>query len=137
MKKGNIINVKVRMNLDREEDRKAWENLRGIDRKKYKSYSRAFIKAINYFTDIERGMCDDLRKERRKEQEELLKLIAKTVDSSVCNALGPSATISASQKKVTAEKGIPDTSSDTDHEDVSSQEKAALMEDALDFVNGF
>ena len=132
MKKGNIINIKVRMNLDREEDREAWENLRQLDRKKYKSYSRAFIKAINHLTSK-----DDPKEERRKEQEELLKLIAKTVDSSVCNALGPSATISASQKKVTAEKGIPDTSSDTDHEDVSSQEKAALMDEALDFANGF
>ena len=136
MKKGNIINVKVRMNLDREEDRKAWENLRGIDRKKYKSYSRAFIKAINYFTDIERGMCDDLRKERRKEQEELLKLIAKTVDSSVCNALGPIATIPRLQENVTVKKRMSDTS-DTDREDVSSQEKTALLDEALDFANGF
>ena len=136
MKKENIINIKVRMNLDREEDRKAWENLRGIDRKKYKSYSRAFIKAINYFTDIEHGMSDDLRKERRKEQEELLKLITKTVDSSVCNALGPIATIPRSQENVTVKKRMSDTS-DKDHEDVSSQEKTALLDEALDFANGF
>lgn len=34
------INTNIRLNLDREADRKSWEYLRNMDRKKYKSYSR-------------------------------------------------------------------------------------------------
>ena len=136
MKKDNIINVKVRMNLDREEDRKAWENLRQLDRKKYKSYSRAFIKAINCFTDIECGKSDDLRKERRKEQEELLRLIAREVNSSVHSALAPVSSMRQMQAGLTAWEETQDPSH-ADPEVVSSREKTELLDEAFDFANGF
>ena len=131
MSKNNIVNIKVRMNLEREEDREAWENLRSLDRKKYKSYSRAFIKAINHLTNK-----DDPKEERRKEQEELLRLIAREVNSSVHSALAPVTSMPQMQTGLTARKETQDTSH-VNLEAVSSQEKAALMDDALDFVNGF
>ena len=131
MKKDNIINVKVRMNLDREEDRKAWENLRQLDRKKYKSYSRAFLKAINHLASK-----DDPKEERRKEQEKLLRLIAREVNSSVHSALAPVSSTSQMKTGLTAWEETQDPSH-ADSDPVSSQEKAALLDDALDFANGF
>lgn len=45
-----IINTNIRLNLEQEEDRRAWEYLQGMDRKQYKSYTRAVVAAINdYF----------------------------------------------------------------------------------------
>lgn len=45
-----IINTNIRLNLEREEDRRAWNYLQGMDRKQYKSYTRAVVAAINdYF----------------------------------------------------------------------------------------
>ena len=136
MKKDNIINVKVRMNLEREEDRTAWENLRHLDRKKYKSYSRAFIKALNYFTEREQRINADPTPERRKAQEELLMMIAGVVHSSVHSALASMPVIQQVQTYLSEAKEIPD-KSPTAIAEVSSQEKAALMDEALDFVNGF
>lgn len=45
------INTNIRLNLNRPDDRQAWEYLQTLDRKKYKSYSRAIVAAINdYFS---------------------------------------------------------------------------------------
>ena len=49
------INTNIRLNLNSPEDRQAWEHLQNMDRKKYKSYSRAVVAAINdYFARQER-----------------------------------------------------------------------------------
>ena len=37
----------IRFNLNKPEDRAAWERLRNMDRKRYKSYSKAVITAVN------------------------------------------------------------------------------------------
>ncbi len=50
-----IINTNIRLNLHRPEDRRAWEYLQRLDRKKYKSYSRAVVAAVNdHFSRQER-----------------------------------------------------------------------------------
>ena len=35
-----IVNTNIRLNLVREEDRRAYEHLRSMDRKKYRSYRK-------------------------------------------------------------------------------------------------
>mgnify|MGYP003299042026 CR=1 FL=1 len=45
-----IINTNIRLNLEQEEDRRAWEYLQGMDRKQYKSYTRAVVAAIKCTT---------------------------------------------------------------------------------------
>ena len=42
----NIINTNIRFNLDNADDRKAYEYLQGMDRKKYKSYTKAVVIAL-------------------------------------------------------------------------------------------
>ena len=49
-KERKIINTNIRLNLLDEADRQAWEYLQTMNRKKYKSYTRAVVAAVNdYF----------------------------------------------------------------------------------------
>lgn len=48
-----IINTNVRFNLAREEDCRAYEHLRGMDRKQYRSYSKAVVAAVNAYFEWE------------------------------------------------------------------------------------
>ena len=71
-----IINTNIRLNLNRPEDRRAWEYLQHLDRKKYKSYSRAVVAAINdYFSRQERLTADPYLETREKENAFLEKVL--------------------------------------------------------------
>ena len=41
-----IFTTTLRLNLENEDDRKAWEYLRAMDRTRYRSYSSAIVTAI-------------------------------------------------------------------------------------------
>lgn len=41
----------IRFNLDNPSHKRAWEHLRGMDKKKYKSYTNATVDAINKYFD--------------------------------------------------------------------------------------
>ena len=71
-----IINTNIRLNLNRPEDRRAWEYLQHLDRKRYKSYSRAVVAAINdYFSRQERLTADPYLETREKENAFLEKVL--------------------------------------------------------------
>lgn len=71
------INTNIRLNLNRPEDRQAWEHLQNMDRKKYKSYSRAVVAAINdYFARQDRLANDPFLESREKEDAFLQKVLA-------------------------------------------------------------
>ena len=62
------VNTNIRLNLARAEDRKAWNYLQSMDRKHYKSYSRAVVAALNdYFSRQERLDADPYLETREKE----------------------------------------------------------------------
>ena len=62
------VNTNIRLNLARAEDRKAWNYLQSMDRKRYKSYSRAVVAALNdYFSRQERLDADPYLETREKE----------------------------------------------------------------------
>ena len=70
------INTNIRLNLNRPEDRQAWEHLQSMDRKKYKSYSSAVVAAINdYFSRQERLVNDPFLESREKEDAFLQKVL--------------------------------------------------------------
>lgn len=81
-----IINTNIRLNLNRPEDRQAWEYLQRLDRKKYKSYSRAVVAAVNeYFARQERLAADPYLETREKEDaflDKVLDTIRKGLQSS-------------------------------------------------------
>ena len=71
-----IINTNIRLNLNRPEDRRAWEYLQHLDRKKYRSYSRAVVAAVNdYFSRQERLTADPYLETREKENAFLEKVL--------------------------------------------------------------
>ena len=71
-----VINTNIRLNLNRPDDRKAWEYLQALDRKKYKSYSRAVVAAVNdYFSRQERLAADPYLETREKEDAFLRKVL--------------------------------------------------------------
>ena len=70
------INTNIRLNLNRPADRQAWEYLQALDRKKYKSYSRAVVAAVNdYFSRQERLAADPYLETREKEDAFLQKVL--------------------------------------------------------------
>ena len=63
-----IINTNIRFNLDKEDERKAYEYLQSMDRKQYKSYTKAVVIAINeYFERQQRLEADSYLETREKE----------------------------------------------------------------------
>lgn len=76
MMERTTINTNIRLNLNRPEDRQAWEHLQNMDRKKYKSYSRAVVAAINdYFARQDRLANDPFLESREKEDVFLQKVL--------------------------------------------------------------
>ena len=68
--KKRIINTNIRLNLCDEQDRQAWEYLQTMDRKKYKSYTRAVVAAWNdYFSREYRNEADPYLETREKEDD--------------------------------------------------------------------
>ena len=67
-KERKTINTNIRLNLCDEQDRQAWEYLQTMDRKKYKSYTRAVVVALNdYFSREYRNEADPYLETREKE----------------------------------------------------------------------
>ena len=75
----HIFNTVLRLNLDHPEDRKAWEYLQGIDKRKYRSYSKAIIASIIDHFDREQRLKDDPYLETRKKEDEFLQRIEAAV----------------------------------------------------------
>ena len=63
-----IINTNIRFDLNREDDRQAYEFLRRMDRKQFKSYTRAVVAALNgFFSQREKRQADPYLETREKE----------------------------------------------------------------------
>ena len=78
-----IFTTTLRLNLENEDDRRAWEYLRGMDRKQYRSYSNAIVTAINdHFSRRER-LANDPFLETRERQEAFLNEIKDTIRESL------------------------------------------------------
>ena len=95
------INTNIRLNLNKPEDRQAWEYLQSMDRKKYKSYSRAVVAAINdHFSRKERNARDPFLESREKEDaflQKILDTIREGLQSSDAGLAGLSALLQAFQ----------------------------------------
>ena len=81
-----IYTTTLRLNLDNEDDRRAYEYLRGMDRTRYKSYSAAIVTAINDHFSREAQLADDPFLETRERQEAFLREIKDTVREALQSA---------------------------------------------------
>ena len=73
------INTNIRLNLNRPDDRQAWEYLQRLDRKKYKSYSRAVVAAVNDYFSRQEHFINDPYLETREKEDAFLQRVLDTI----------------------------------------------------------
>lgn len=82
-KERNIINTNIRLNLSDERDRRAWEYLQNMDRKKYKSYTRAVVTALNDYFEREHRLDHDPYLETREKEDAFLEKVEEAIKEGV------------------------------------------------------
>ena len=83
----NIRNTNLRFNLDKEQQRKAWEYLQTMNRQDFKSYSQVIALAlVDYFDRYYRTQSDPYL-ETREREELFVKQIVGAVENSLKQAL--------------------------------------------------
>ena len=118
------INTNIRLNLNRPADRQAWEYLQALDRKKYKSYSRAVVAAVNdYFSRQERLAVDPYLETREKEDAFLQKVLDTIREGMQASGAGLSGLVSLLQGIQTTALPAEQTMTDED------------LDTAMDFIN--
>lgn len=75
-----IINTNIRFNLDNEDDRKAYEYLQSMDRKQYKSYTKAVVIAVNEYFERQQRIEADSYLETREKEDMFLKKVLDTIE---------------------------------------------------------
>ena len=148
-KERKIINTNIRLNLCDEQDRQAWEYLQTMDRKKYKSYTRAVVVALNeYFSREYRNETDPYLETREKEDAFL-----ERVETAIRDGVKESAPMAIAKnllemlapfvKDLSGRGDLPDMpiimdkSDNRIEEDDLDWEKEADMDAALDFADSF
>jgi len=83
----NIRNTNLRFNLDKEQQRRAWEYLQTMDRQNFKSYSQVISLAlVDYFDRYYRTQTDPYL-ETREREELFVKQIVDAVEYSLKQSL--------------------------------------------------
>lgn len=124
-----IINTNIRLNLENDADRQAWEYLQSMDRKKYKSYSKAVVIALNDYFNRQKKIKKDYYLETREKEDAFLEKVLATIEqglksSSPNNALSNLLQLlNGAQMKT----DLSDTASDNDE----------YADTALDFADSF
>ena len=67
-----IVNTNIRLDLSRADDRQAYEYLRHLDRKQFKSYTRAVVYALNDSFSRQEKRQDDPYLETREKEDRFL-----------------------------------------------------------------
>ena len=74
-----IINTNIRFDLKREDDRQAYEWLKRMDRKQFKSYTRAVVAALNDFFSRRETQQTDPYLETREKEDRFLRQVLDTI----------------------------------------------------------
>jgi len=124
-----VARTVLRMNLEKEADRRAWEHLQRLDRNAHKSYSHAIITAINDFFDRQERLLNDSYLETREKEDAFLQRVLETMVKGVQEtaALDTIGGLPNRLQRITAPPFPLVSVTDTD------REKA--INAALDFVN--
>ena len=78
--------VLIRLNLEKEEDRKAWEYLQGLDKTVYKSYTAAFVVSINDFFARQEKLKTDPFLTTREREDAFLQRVMNAVEQGMQSA---------------------------------------------------
>lgn len=82
-KERKIINTNIRLNLLDEADRQAWEYLQTMNRKKYKSYTRAVVAAVNDYFGREYEKEEDPYLETQEKEDAFLRQVQNAIKEGV------------------------------------------------------
>ena len=78
-----IINTNIRFDLNREDDRQAYEWLKRMDRKQFKSYTRAVVAALNEFFSRQEKRQADPYMETREKEDRFLRQVLDTISEGI------------------------------------------------------
>ena len=120
MKQKRIYTTTLRLNLADEDDRRAFAYLRNMDKKRYRSYSKAIVAAINSYFERQEHMANDPYLETREQEDAFLRRIMETIEQGLRYAPVGMLPFTSSAAQATP--------SVEDDEDISA---------ALDFADGF
>ena len=120
-----IVSTNLRFNLERAEDRRAWEHLQRMDRSKFRSYTRAVIAAVNDFFERQ-AHGDDPYLETRAKEDAFLKEVREAIEQGMKNA-APLNLLSLLQGNLT-----PNVAENEDTEADGED-----MDAAMDFIDSF
>lgn len=82
-----IVNTNIRFDLSREDDRQAYEYLRGMDRTKFKSYTRAVVAALNQFFSRQEKIQADPFLETREKEDRFLSQVLDTIRDGISQSM--------------------------------------------------
>lgn len=152
-KERKIINTNIRLNLMDEQDKKAWKYLQTMNRKKYKSYTRAVVMALNDYFDREyRREADPYLETREKEDAFLEKVVDAVKEGAeesmpmvlaknLLGVLQPMMEKAAQSKGIKAESNASEIfegmDGDMDTKTSEMQEQEESVDAALDFADSF
>ena len=91
-----IINTNIRFDLKREDDRQAYEYLRCMDRKKFKSYTRAVIASLNDFFSRQEKRQTDPYLETREKEDRFLRQVLDTISEGIRQSMSEIRTMAPS-----------------------------------------
>lgn len=126
MKNRRIVNTNIRLDMTKDADRHAYERLSTMDRKKYKSYSKLVVIAINEYFDRQERLADDPYLETRAKEDAFLDRVIVTIREAEQGVL-PLGLLSGI---VQAAQGVQQHLA-TDHQTEDS------ADDALEFADSF
>lgn len=150
-KERKIINTNIRLNLMETADQEAWNHLQHMDRKKYKSYSRAVVTALNDYFRREDAIAADPYLETREKEDQFLQKVLDTIElgarksmpmvimNSLVSLLQPAAMQIPSHPIASDQSEQAGTypAADFGYTTVSSAEEESALDDALDFADSF
>lgn len=78
-----IYTTTLRLNLADEDDRRAYEHLRRMDKKQYRSYSKAIVTSINDHFERQERLAADSYLETREKEDAFLQRVMEVIGQSL------------------------------------------------------
>lgn len=78
-----IYTTTLRLNLADEDDRRAYEHLQRMDKKIYRSYSKAIVAAVNDYFERQERLAADPYLETREKEDAFLRRVTAIIEQSL------------------------------------------------------
>lgn len=132
MSQQNTVATNIRFNLDKPEDREAWEYLRHLDKREYPSYSKLVIQLINEHFRHKAMLDADPYLETREKEDAFLQRVMDTIQSGM-TAAAPSLMVGSLLSMVQNPNVVQAPAIRSDEEDATDEDVDA----ALGFLDNF